>query len=251
MMISFAGKHTQPKRLKPPLANQWQKLPSNEDSVMRTQANRTLWIVAFTCVSLNGIQAAANEKDPLAEHFAPPELILQHRDELGLTTEQATAIKEEAKAAQATLPRLQEALQEEVHKLNDLLGQATASESSVIEQLDQVLDREREIKRLHISLLYRIRIQLTPEQRAELKQVKAATMAERQQIMERVQRKVHRLQQIVEQRTQAGRPPREAAELIETFQDLIERKRIKAAEAVLDKALEVLEPVSKPSADRR
>jgi Spy/CpxP family protein refolding chaperone len=53
-------------------------------------------------------------------------------------------------------------------KLGQLIQGATVDEAKVREQVDQVLTLEREVKRAQISLLVRIKNQLTVEQQAQL-----------------------------------------------------------------------------------
>ncbi|MDC0937114.1 periplasmic heavy metal sensor [Pirellulales bacterium] len=201
------------------------------------------WAIILTLASIVGGAAAAEEKhhDPLAKHFCPPELIFQNREALELTSDQIRSIEDEVKAIQEKAPRFKEAVHSEVRKLDELLQSANPEESAVLAQLDEVLNREREMKRLQFTLLFRIRAQLTPAQRDDLQELKAETIAKGERMKKRIQGKVLRMQKIVEARMKAGRPPHEAVELIKSFQELIKDKRPQAAEAVLDKALEILD----------
>jgi len=63
-------------------------------------------------------------------------------------------------------------MQSETEKLVQLLKARPVDESAVLAQVDQVLNREREIKKAQISLLVRIKNQLTEEQQNKLMELR-------------------------------------------------------------------------------
>src|SRR5438876_9998302 len=83
--------------------------------------------------------------DPLAESLFPPELVLQHQAEIGLTDEQRTALMSQVQKAQDRFNDLQQRLQKEMEDLGGLLKNERSEEQSVLTQFDKVLDREREL----------------------------------------------------------------------------------------------------------
>lgn len=106
--------------------------------------------------------------DPLADAFFPPELVMKNQQAIGLTGEQRAAI---VQAVQATQPRFIEAqwqLEAETAALAELVKGEHVDEARVLQQIDRVLDLERQIKRSQIELLVRIKNQLTPEQQQQL-----------------------------------------------------------------------------------
>ena len=70
--------------------------------------------------------------------------------------------------SQTRFTELQWQLQGAMEGLTGLLKQPKADEAQVVAQLDKVLAAEREIKRSQITLLVRIKNNLTPEQQHRL-----------------------------------------------------------------------------------
>ena len=114
--------------------------------------------------------------DPLAGLMFPPEMILEHAEELNLTVEQKTAIRNEVKNSQGKFTDLQFQLQDQFQAFAKLLHTTDKTdERAALAALDQALDTERQIKRLHIGMVIRIKNLLTQEQIQKLMQ----TMHER------------------------------------------------------------------------
>ena len=110
--------------------------------------------------------------DPLGENLFPPELVMQHQQAIGLTEEQRNFIKAEIQKAQTRFTELQWQLQNEVETMVSLVKEQRADEQQVLDQLDRILNLEREIKRTHFTLIVRIKNRLTPEQQARLREIK-------------------------------------------------------------------------------
>jgi Spy/CpxP family protein refolding chaperone len=113
-------------------------------------------------------QAPHPPSDPLGEAMFPPEMIMQHTRELGLTNEQKTFMRAEIQRATTRFNELQWQLQDAMEALYEIMKSNSVNEQQALAQLDKVLDAEREIKRLHIGMGIRIKNQLTPEQQAKL-----------------------------------------------------------------------------------
>jgi Spy/CpxP family protein refolding chaperone len=110
--------------------------------------------------------------DPIADQLFPPELIMQYRQEINLTDDQSRALKEEIQKAQAKFVDMQWDMQSEREKLIVLLKARPVDESAVLAELDKVLEREHEIKKTQISLLVRIKNQLTVAQQNKLMELR-------------------------------------------------------------------------------
>jgi len=106
--------------------------------------------------------------DPLGAAMFPPEMIMQHTRELGLTDEQKTFMRGEIQRTTTRFNELQWQLQDAMEALHEIMKSNSVNEQQALTQLDKVLDAEREIKRLHIGMGIRIKNQLTPEQQAKL-----------------------------------------------------------------------------------
>ncbi len=110
--------------------------------------------------------------DPVRGNLFPPELIMRNQKAIGLTDEQKTTIRGELLQAQTRFTELQWELQDEVESLVSLLKQEKVDEQQALAQLDKVLDVEREVKRAQIGLMVRIKNKLTPEQQAQLREIR-------------------------------------------------------------------------------
>lgn len=110
--------------------------------------------------------------DPLGQNLFPPELVMQHKQEIGLTDEQKAAIREELLKASTRFNELQFQMQDEMENLVSLTKGTTIDEQRVLAQLDKVLSIEREVKRAQIAVSVRIKNKLTAEQQARLQELR-------------------------------------------------------------------------------
>jgi Spy/CpxP family protein refolding chaperone len=113
-------------------------------------------------------------QDPIGANLFPPELVMQHQQEIGLTDDQRSYITGEIQQAQKRATDLQWQLQREVETMAGLLQHDTVDETRTMAQLDRVLAVEREIKRIQLTLVVRIRNRLTSDQRARLTALRGA-----------------------------------------------------------------------------
>ena len=110
--------------------------------------------------------------DPMGDHFFPPELVMQHQQAIGLSEDQKSFIKAEIQKAQTRFVELQWPLQSEMETMAALAKPDRVDEQKVLAQLDKILNTEREIKRIHLALVVRIKNKRTPEQQAQLQELK-------------------------------------------------------------------------------
>ena len=198
-------------------------------------------LLLWTSVALGAEQPHA---DPLAENLFAPELVMQHQSEIGLTEEQREALMSEIQNAQERFAGLQERLQKEVEAMAALLRKESTDEQAALAQFDKVLDREREIKRAHLGLILRIKGKLTREQVARLREIKSKIASGQLRSFEEVQRilqtKLQSVQDGVQRWQGDGRDPSPVAEIMQEFDALMKKGKHKEAEAVLDRALNLL-----------
>ena len=107
--------------------------------------------------------------DPLGDVMFPPDLIMGHARELGLTDEQKTFMRGEIQKTTTRFLELQWQLQDAMEALHQTMKSNSVDEQQALSQLDKVLDTERQIKHLHFSLGIRLKNQLTAEQQAKLR----------------------------------------------------------------------------------
>ena len=106
--------------------------------------------------------------DPIARNLFPPELVMNHQNEIGLREDQRASIRSEIQKAQFKFIDMQWRLQDESEKMVLLLRQRPIDESKVLSQAEAVMNLEREIKKVQLSLLIRIKNTLTEEQQSKL-----------------------------------------------------------------------------------
>jgi Spy/CpxP family protein refolding chaperone len=107
--------------------------------------------------------------DPLGDVMFPPDMIMGHARELGLTDEQKAFMRGEIQKTTTRFLELQWQLQDAMEALHQAMKPNAVDEQAALSQLDKVLDTERQIKRLHFSLGIQLKNQLTPEQQAKLR----------------------------------------------------------------------------------
>jgi len=107
-------------------------------------------------------------EDPLARVLFPPELVMQHQQDIGLRAEQRASITKAIQDFQAKVVDLQWRMQEQSQRLATLLGKPAVDQAAALAQVDEVLGVEREIKRAHITLLIQIKNALSAEQQDKL-----------------------------------------------------------------------------------
>jgi Spy/CpxP family protein refolding chaperone len=112
------------------------------------------------------------DHDPLAQFMFPPELVMQHQREIGLTAEQKAFLRGEIQRVTLRFTELQWQLQDAMEGLASVMKESSVNEQQALSQLDKILDTEREIKHLHIGLAIRIKNKLTPEQQSRLQGMK-------------------------------------------------------------------------------
>jgi Spy/CpxP family protein refolding chaperone len=136
----------------------------------------TTWLIVGACVlgaSLAGTPAASQaqpvqEADPFATVLFPPELIMQHARAIGLSDDQRVAITRLIEQLQGRALGVQWQLAEQVQALKETLSQSRVDQDRALDQLNRVLETEKNIKQAHLEMLLRIKNVLRPEQQTEL-----------------------------------------------------------------------------------
>jgi len=114
--------------------------------------------------------------DPLARVLFPPELVMQHQQDIGLRAEQRAAITKAIQDFQGKVVDLQWRMQEQSQRLASLLEKPAVDQAAALTQVDEVLSVERDVKRAHITLLINIKNTLSAEQQAKLAAARGAAM---------------------------------------------------------------------------
>ncbi|MDQ6802610.1 MAG: periplasmic heavy metal sensor [Acidobacteriota bacterium] len=133
---------------------------------------RIFLIAALFAVSAYGQQAPQPQDDPIGQQLFPPEMIMGQSQKLHLDDKQRATIKTEVQRAQSKFFDLQWEAKEAGDAMAQMLQQTPIDEARVLEQADKVMGYEREIKKIHLAMLIRIKNSLTKDQIADLIQMK-------------------------------------------------------------------------------
>lgn len=114
---------------------------------------------------------ASGDDDPVARYLFPPEKVLGAARELGLDDAQKKTIRAEIVKSQSKFLDLQLDMQENAERLSALLQEKPVDETKVLNELDKILSTEKEMKRVQLSLLIRIKNALTAPQQAKLSEI--------------------------------------------------------------------------------
>ena len=129
-------------------------------------------LVAIVTLVLPPSHLAAQEPvaqdDPLFEALYTPELIMQHRRAINLTDAQRDAISQLLGQLQGRVVQLQWQLLDEMESLTQIMSATRVDLDRALDQLDNVLDTEKDIKQAHMEMLVRIKNLLSAEQQAAL-----------------------------------------------------------------------------------
>jgi Spy/CpxP family protein refolding chaperone len=131
--------------------------------------SRALFILLILAA---GSSAQKPGDDPIAQVLFPPELVMKYHQEINLDEGQSRAIKDAIQKAQSKFLDMQWDMQSEAEKLVRLLKTRPVDEQAVLAQVDQVLNREREIKKAQISLLIHIKNLLSEAQQNKLTELR-------------------------------------------------------------------------------
>ncbi len=112
--------------------------------------------------------------DAIADKLIPPELIMNHQQELGIDDRQRAAIVKEVQALQSRAIELKWEMQAAIGDLAKILDAPRIDEARALAQSDKVMGIEREMKRAHLATLVRIRNLLSDAQRAKAESLRAA-----------------------------------------------------------------------------
>jgi len=123
-----------------------------------------------------GSEAAATAlaEDPIFVSLYPPELIMQHRRAIGLNDEQRDAISRLIADLQGRVLAMQWELLDEIEDLAAITEGRRVDLDRAIDQMGDVLEKEKEIKQAHLEMLVRIKNLLTSEQQVMLDELRGA-----------------------------------------------------------------------------
>ncbi len=126
-------------------------------------------LILFT--SAASAQGQGTPKDVFKGKLFPPNIILEHQDELNLSKDQFTAIRAAVVEVQANVAGHEWDMREAYQRAMTDLDESPVDEDKVLENIDAVLHAENQVKKLQMAMLIRLRNLLTDEQMAYLQSV--------------------------------------------------------------------------------
>lgn len=110
--------------------------------------------------------------DAMGRYFFPPHLVLERAEEIGLQPEQRQVIEQLLADAESRFRANRYALGNEMTRIAAMAVDQPIDEAAITEQLDRVLDLERQIKREQLLMLVRVKNLLTAEQQAAMAELR-------------------------------------------------------------------------------
>ena len=165
-------------------------------------------ILLLLCGRWAFAQKTQKTSDPMGESFFPPDLLLREAEAIGLTDEQKQFLQKELQTVKSRFSEFQQQLQKEMTSLAEILAAARVDEQKAVEQLDKVLEQERQIRREQLKLLVSIKNQLTPQQQAKAREIMAEMKAQKGQgkaLPPSLQAKMEKVQGALKKWKQEGR----------------------------------------------
>ncbi len=121
------------------------------------------------------------QAEAVNRYLYQPRLVLGSADEIGLTEEQRAAVEVALSESREVYRRTRFELSNAMTVIAGLAVQHPVEEAQILEQLDSILEMEREIKRNQLLMMVRIKNALTPEQHLQLQEIKARQYQRQQQ----------------------------------------------------------------------
>ncbi|NND67376.1 MAG: periplasmic heavy metal sensor [Halioglobus sp.] len=129
-----------------------------------------LSLAASVAVGQN-MKPNGDNRELLRMGLYPPDILMRHQEEIGITTEQRKAIAGLVRDFQGEITELQWAMPSEQQKLRKLLNEDRVDATAALAQVEQVLGMESEFKMAHFELLIAIKNELTTQQIGEINEM--------------------------------------------------------------------------------
>jgi Spy/CpxP family protein refolding chaperone len=106
---------------------------------------------------------------PFLGELFQPALVMQHQKEIALRDDQRAAISSVLKDTQSRVVDLEWEIQGATQALEALMREDRIDEKAALAEVERLMRAEQEVKKAHLSLLIRVKNQLTPEQQRTLR----------------------------------------------------------------------------------
>lgn len=124
------------------------------------------------CAGIAMAQGKGKDPDPFKGKLFAPDLILKNQDQLNLTKEQFTGIKAAVLEVQANVAEHEWDLREAYQKVLVALDDNPIDEKKVLENVNDALLAENQVKKKQVAMLIRLKNLLNEEQVAYLQSLR-------------------------------------------------------------------------------
>jgi Spy/CpxP family protein refolding chaperone len=144
------------------------KLANPARKVSNSGSRLSLAILTLVLFAAGPVFAETTPRhDPIHDVLTPPDVVLNHQQELGLSEDQVKSIHADVMDAQGRFATAQPQLEAAVAKLASLLKDSHVDPARALAQLDEVLRLEREVKHVQLTLMIQVKNTLTAQQQAQ------------------------------------------------------------------------------------
>lgn len=131
-----------------------------------------LILIAIATLGAGASWAAPPKADIFKGKLFPPNVILEHKDELALSKQQFTEIRKAVVEVQANVAEHEWDIAEAYQSIMAELDKSPIDEQVVLEHVTAALRAENEVKKLQVGMLIQLKNLLTDEQIAYLESVR-------------------------------------------------------------------------------
>jgi hypothetical protein len=129
-------------------------------------------LLAFACLGATVAVAAGPKEDVFKGKLFAPNVILEHKAELGLSKQQFTDIRRAVVEVQSNVAEHEWDVAEAYQNIMAELDKSPIDEATVLEHVAAALRAENEVKKLQVGMLIQLKNLLTDEQIAYLESVR-------------------------------------------------------------------------------
>ena len=124
------------------------------------------------CIGVAVAQDRGGKPDPFKGKLFAPDIILKNQDQLNLTKDQFTAIKAAVVEVQANVAEHEWDLRQAYQKILASLDESPLDEKKVLENVNDALLAENQVKKQQVAMLIRLKNLLNDEQIAYLESIR-------------------------------------------------------------------------------
>ncbi|MCP4191935.1 MAG: hypothetical protein GY768_15075 [Planctomycetaceae bacterium] len=203
--------------------------------------DRRLLCITLATFALGLAASRSVGQDTIERFFLSPDLLIQQKQKLNLTTAQLNTIQKQLEQADHDFRMHAQNSEAASRKMAQLLKADVANEEAVLNQLDAILAIEKLEKQLRLQVMIRLRNLLTAEQRKQAFTLK--TSLESQSTKQRLADQLTQIGSTLTNLSQAGRHFPKLQAKLQQASKLIQSDRLGEAKSSLEMIELNLQPI--------